>query len=143
MALKKIYAIFRMFSDYDDLLPGDPGDGDQEGADNLPGAEPEPAADSQGSLMSDLDESSKADSLASKMSSTDSVGGSEILAAFNRDTVNKALAALNVSPVSKKKLSEKDYPNQKIKEVTEAVRSKLNIQAGENNDCQDIIEEGF
>jgi hypothetical protein len=77
------------------------------------------------SLLSDVDEFSKADSHASKLSSIGSVDAIEVLDVYN-STVNKALAALNVSPVSSKKLKEKEYPKQKVKEVADAVRSKLN-----------------
>ena len=96
--------------------------------------------------LSDIDELTQSSSHASKLSSTGSIDGSEILAQHNREAVNKVMSALNISPVSKKKMKEKDYPNQKVKQVADAVKNKLNIdepESDENSELMKNIKEAF
>ena len=120
-----------LFSEHGDVL----GHGDEYGGDQ------EDVLESQGSHMSDGgDKLSNTESMASRLSSTGSVAGGEVLTDFKREAVNKALAVLNVSPVIKKKMKQKNYPNQKLKEITDVVRNKLNIEE-EKNDSQDILKE--
>ena len=120
-----------LFSEHGDVL----GHGDEYGGDQ------EDVLESQGSHTSDGgDKLSNTESLASRLSSTGSVAGGEVLTDFKREAVNKALAVFNVSPVIKKKMKQKNYPNQKLKEITDVVRNKLNIEE-EKNDSQDILKE--
>ena len=62
---------------------------------------------SQASVMSEGDKLSNTESMASRLSSTGSVAGGEILTDYKREAVNKALAALNVSPFMKKKMKQR------------------------------------
>ena len=84
-------------------------------------------SEAQEIVFSDNDDLTQSSSHASKLSSTGSIDGSSILAEHNRGAVNKALAALNISPVSKRKLKEKEYPNRKVKEVADTVKCRLKI----------------
>ena len=97
-------------------------------------------AETQESLFSDQEEMTQSSSHASKISSTGSIDGSTILAEHNTEVVNKVMAVLNISPVSKKKMKEKEYPNQKVKEVADTVRSKLNIDEPVSDDSSNILK---
>ena len=120
-----------LISDHGDVLV----DRDENGGDHVG------VLESQTSLMSDDgDKLSNTESMASRLSSTGSVAGGEVLTDYKREAVNKALAVLNVSPVMKKKMKQKNYPNQKLKEITDIVRNKLNIDE-EEDDSQEILKE--
>ena len=96
-----------MLSDCDAHLSDDPGEVCQEGADHLSGVEPDPVLIHKAVLCQIWISSQRLIAWQARHIHTDSVGGSEVMAAFNRDTVKKVLAALNVSPVSNKKLVER------------------------------------
>ena len=113
-----------MFADPDVLTLSDGGD-----------------SDSQDAMFADKDDLSQSSSRASKFSSTGSLDPRKVQADQDREAVSKALAALNVSPVSTKKLKEKEYPNKKVKEVTNAVKSKLNIDEPNSDEFSEILEE--
>ena len=117
-----------------------PGHGGVQGAGDDHVGDHEEVLWSQASLMSEGDKLSNTESMASRMSSTGSVAGGEILTDYKREAVNTALATLNVSPFMKKKMKQKDYPNQKLKEITDILRNELNVDE-EKDDGQDILKE--
>ena len=96
-------------------------------------------SESQDTTFSDKDELSQSSSHASKFSSTGSLDPSKVRADQDREAVNKALAALNVSPVTAKKLKEKEYPIKKVNQIADAVKSKLNIDEPDSNELSEIL----
>ena len=98
-------------------------------------------SDSQDTMFSDKDELSQSSSHASKFSSTGSLDPSKVRADQDREAVNKALAALNVSPVTAKKLKEKEYPIKKVNQIADAVKSKLNIDEPDSCELSEILEQ--
>ena len=105
------------------------------------GREQDEESESQESFFSDMEQLSQSSSHASRLSSTKSLDANEVLAVHNKEAVNTDLAALGVSPVSTNKLKEKDYPNLKVKEVSDTVRSKLKITEPDREEFSDIIKE--
>ena len=92
-------------------------------------------------MFSDKEELSQSSSHASKFSSTSSLDPGKVQADQDRAAVNKALAALNVSPVTVKKLKEKQYPIKKVNQVADAVKSKLNIDESDSYELNEILEQ--
>ena len=98
-------------------------------------------SESQDTMFSDKDELSQSSSHASKFSSTGSLDPSKVRADQDREAVNNALAALNVSPVTVKKWKEKEYPIKKVNQIADVVKSKLNIDEPDSNELTEILEQ--
>ena len=103
-------------------------------------AEDEEPAESSSSEMSADPMARSGSSTASRLSSTASGGvSSELVANYNMEIVNKALALLKVTPVTKKQLEQKDFPREKLNEVRDTLKKKLNLEKNCDTPESEII----